>query len=140
MNRCILDASVIAAAFFKEQFQEHASTLLASDCSPMAPGIIISEVGNVIWKRFRRGEIDEEEADQLLVDFLRVPLQITPSEDLIESALPIAMRTDRTVYDSLYVALAVKTESVMITADKRLINALAGSSLEKYVQWLGNVQ
>lgn len=140
MNRCILDASVIAAAFFREELEEHASVLLASDCSQMAPGIVISEVGNVIWKRFRRGEISEEEAGQLLADFLRLPLQITPSEDLIESALLIAMRSDRTVYDSLYIALAVKTESVMVTADKRLINVLAGSPLEKYVEWLGDVQ
>ena len=50
------------------------------------------------------------------------------------------MRSDRTVYDGLYVALAVKTDSVLVTVDKRLINALAGSPLEKYVEWLGDVQ
>ena len=140
MNRCVLDASVIATAFFNEEFEEHATALLASDCSHLAPELIVSEVGNVIWKRFRRGEISEAEADQLLVDFLRLPLQMTTSEDLIESALQIAMRTDRTVYDSLYVALAVKSDSTMVTADKRLINALAGGPLEKYVVRLGTVQ
>lgn len=140
MKRCIIDASVIATAFFQEEFEELSWTLLASDCSLLAPEMIIAEVGNVIWKRFRRGEISEEEAGQLLADFLRLPLRITPSESLIESALQIAMRANRTAYDSLYVALAVKTESVMVTADKRLINALAGSPLEKYVKWLGDVQ
>ncbi len=49
------------------------------------------------------------------------------------------MQYDRTIYDSLYVALAVKTNSKMITADKRLIDALAGSPLEKYVMWLGEL-
>jgi len=80
------------------------------------------------------------EASTLLADFVRLPLQITPSEKLIQSALQIAMQYDRTVYDSLYVALAVKTGSTMITADKRLINALADSPLEKYVKWLGDVK
>jgi len=140
MKQRIVDASVIAAAFFQEEFEERAWTLLASDCSLLAPGMIIEEVGNVIWKKFRRKEIDEDEASQLLTDFLNLPLKITPSSTLIESALEIAMEKDRTVYDSLYVALAVKTDAVMVTADKRLVNALAGSPMEKYVQWLGNVK
>lgn len=140
MKQRIIDASVIATAFFQEELEEIAWTLLASDCSLLAPGMIIEEVGNVIWKKFRRKEIDENEASQLLTDFLHLPLQITPSIYLIESALEIAMKKDRTVYDSLYIALAVRTESVMVTADKRLINALAGSPLEKYVKWLGDVQ
>ena len=78
MNRCVLDASVIATAFFNEEFEEHATALLASDCSHLAPELIVSEVGNVIWKRFRRGEISEAEADQLLVDFLRLDFIVFP--------------------------------------------------------------
>jgi len=140
MKQRILDASVIAAAFFQEEFEEIAWTLLASDCSLLAPGMIIEEVGNVIWKKFRRKEIDENEASQLLTDFLHLPFQITPSSYLIESALEIAMEKDRTVYDSLYVALAVETKSTMITADKRLVNSLADSPLEKYVMWLGDLK
>ena len=44
------------------------------------------------------------------------------------------MSHDRTVYDSLYVALAVQSKSVMITADERLANALAA---KLPVKWLG---
>ncbi len=139
MKRCVLDASVIAASIFQEELKNHASALLASDCVQMAPAIIIAEVGNVIWKRFRRQEIHEVEAGKIMAGFLRLPLEMTASEKLIESALQIAMQYDRTAYDSLYVALAVKTGSTMITADKRLVNALAGSPLEKYVKWLGNL-
>ena len=140
MKRCVIDASVIAASIFQEELEKCSSALLASDHVQMAPAIIIAEVGDVIWKRFRRQEIREEEADTILTGFFRLPLKITASEKLIESALRIAMQYDRTVYDSLYVALALKTDSTVVTADKRLINALAGSPLEKYVKWLGDVQ
>ena len=40
-------------------------------------------------------------------------------------ALRIAFAYDRAVYDCLYVALAVRSKSQMITADERLANALA---------------
>jgi len=140
MKRCVIDASLIAASMFQEEFEEPASALLASNCIQVAPAIIFAEVGNVIWKRFRLKEINEIEAGKLLAGFFRLPLRITPSEKLIKSSLQIAMQYDRTAYDSLYVALAVKTDAMMVTTDKRLVNALAGSPLEKYVRWLGEVK
>jgi predicted nucleic acid-binding protein len=140
MKRCVIDASLIAAAMFQEEFEEPASALLASNRIQVAPAIIFAEVCNVIWKRFRRKEISEVEAGKLLAGFLHLPLRITSSEKLIESALQIAMQYDRTAYDSLYIALAVKTDAVMVTADKRLVKALAGGPLEKYVRWLGEVK
>ncbi len=140
MKQCVIDASVVAASLLLEEFEEDASALLASSRVQMAPAIIFAEVGNVIWKRFRRQEIHEVEARKLLNVFSRLPIEITPSEKLIESALQIAMQYDRSVYDSLYVALAVKSDAVMVTADKRLVNSLVGSPLEKYVLWLGDVK
>ena len=140
MNRCVIDASVVAASLLQEELEEYSSALLASNRVQMAPAIIFAEIGNVLWKRFRRQEINEVEASTLLAEFFRLPLRITPSEKLIESALQIAMQYDRSVYDSLYVALAVETDSTMVTTDKRLVNSLAGSPLEKYVEWIGNVR
>jgi predicted nucleic acid-binding protein len=57
-----------------------------------------------------------------------------PSFDLLPQALLLAMSHDRTVYESLYVALAVQSKSEMITADERLANALAAKFP---VKWLG---
>jgi predicted nucleic acid-binding protein len=57
-----------------------------------------------------------------------------PGEELLPDALEIAFAYDRSVYDSLYVALAIQFKTEMITADERLANALA-SRLP--VKWLG---
>ena len=138
MKVCVVDASVIVAAFFQEQFADAAVTLLKSARPLHAPDLVIAEIASVIWKRHRRNEIDDAEAAGLLADFRTLPLHITSSGELIESAIELALRTDRTVYDCLYLALAVKTKSIMVTADKRLVNALGRTPLEKHIIWIGD--
>lgn len=137
MKPRVVDASVVAAAFFQEEHARAAGTLLASGADLFAPDLICAEVANVIWKRSGRGEIAPEEANELLDDFLRLPLQLTPSRPLVEAALPLALATGRTVYDCLYLALAIQTKSVLVTADRRLVNALAGGPLARRVAWIG---
>jgi hypothetical protein len=57
-----------------------------------------------------------------------------PSRTLITEALRIGLAYDRPLYDCLYVALAIRSRSQMITADERLANALAAYLP---VKWLG---
>jgi len=57
-----------------------------------------------------------------------------PSADLVPEALEIAAAYGRTVYDSLYIALAQQKQTNLITADEKLANALA---LYLPVKWLG---
>ncbi len=140
MKACVLDASVVAAAFFQEDHADRAQRLLAGGCALYAPDLIYAELANVIWKRHSRGEIDTDEAGRLLADFRSLPLRITPCGDLVEAALELALRLGRSIYDCLYLALAVKKRSVMVSADKRLVNALAGTPLAKHIAWIGSTR
>jgi len=137
MKSCVLDASVVATAFFQEEHADAARALLVSRDMLYAPDLIRVEFANVIWKRHGRGEIDEEEANQLLSDLLSLPLRITASDVLIDSALKLALGTGRTVYDCLYLALAIKTKAMMFSSDRRLVNALAHGPLSKHIAWIG---
>ena len=140
MKPCVLDASVVAAAFFQEEGADQARALLVSGREMHAPDLVYAELANVIWKRCGRGEIDQDEAGRLLGDFLRLPLEITPSGDLAEPALQLALGSGRTVYDCLYLALAVRTKTVLFSADKRLVNAMARTPLAKHVAWIGDTR
>ena len=53
---------------------------------------------------------------------------------LLEDAVAIAVAFDRSVYDSLYIALALTAKSEFITADERLANAVAA---HLPVKWIG---
>ncbi len=61
-------------------------------------------------------------------------LTTVPTQGLIEQAFRIATDFNRTVYDSIYVALAVGSRAELITADERLANAVAAYLP---VKWLG---
>ena len=54
----------------------------------------------------------------------------------MEAALEIAVRTGRTVYDSLYVALAVQLDGRLVTADEKLYNALKDGPLGARILWV----
>jgi predicted nucleic acid-binding protein len=57
-----------------------------------------------------------------------------PSATLVEPAVQIARAYARTVYDCLYVVLAIQTRTQCVTADEKLANSLAG---RMPVIWLG---
>jgi predicted nucleic acid-binding protein len=66
-------------------------------------------------------------ADDILAQLPRQAITRHDSAGLLNEALELACRTARTVYDCLYLALAVRLGGPMVTADDRLVNALAGT-------------
>src|SRR4051812_33033498 len=118
MSRYVVDASVAIKWFLPEIHSEAAQRLLSEDHTLLIPDLLFSEVGNILWKRVRNGELTSEEAATLLQTLGGLPLIVSPSWPVVALALEIACRTFRTVYDSLYVALAISEKAVLVTADE----------------------
>ena len=133
MRLAVVDASLVVQLYFEEDHSAEAEWLFRQNKVLFAPDMIWPECANAIWKRLRRGNLSKADATDIANRVFRLPLCIHASVDLIQDALKLAIEFDRTVYDSLYVALAVKTDSTMVTTGCRLVNTLAGSPLEKYV-------
>jgi predicted nucleic acid-binding protein len=62
-----------------------------------------------------------------------------PTGPLVVPAFDLADRSNRTVYDCLYLALAVQLGGVMVTADDKLANALAGTPWAAHITRLQDV-
>ncbi len=137
MSSVVVDASVAGKWFFAEQHSDRSSRLLSSRRTLLAPDLLMTEFGNLIWKRCRRSELSQDEARAVLRDFLRIPLSIVPSSPLVGPALEIALACDRTFYDCLYLALAVNRNCRLVTADERFVNALASGPYSRYIRWIG---
>jgi predicted nucleic acid-binding protein len=100
------------------------------------PDLFWVEMGNVLGKAVRRGRCTKATAFAGLRELKQQSLLTAASGTLVEAALEIALQFDRTVYDSVYVALAQQRGAQLITADERLANALAA---HYPVKWLGSI-
>lgn len=134
MRTLVVDASVVAKCFFPEEHSAESRRLLSPRRALLAPELIWSEAGNIAWKRVRRGEIDADEARQFVADLIRLPLEVFPSQTLLAPALELAMATDRTVYDCMYLALAIDRKCRLVTADERFVKALAPTPFAKHIR------
>lgn len=136
MSKIVLDASVLIKLFINEEGSRRAVNAVKKADALLAPDLIWSEVGNILWKYVRRDELDRDAAMSILQDMLQMPILITASKDLAPVALALATQNDRTVYDCLYLALAVQARCIVLTADQKLVNALAGHSLSQFLKAL----
>ena len=141
MTSVVVDASVAVKWCLPSQREElvaQAEELLASskrnEIRFLVPDLFWVEVANALWKAVRRGEMLGENAPTALAYLHDLDIVTIPSIDLVPQAMFVAVNHGRTVYDSLYVALAMRSESQLITADERLANAMAARFP---VKWLG---
>ena len=141
MNTLVLDASVAvkwAIPSAREPLTDESVRLLKryvdSEVEFIVPDVFWAEVGNVLWKGTRQRRWRQDEAEAVAADMKARDFATVSSVILLPEALRIAFAYDRSVYDCLYVALAVQSKTELITADERLANALAA---HLPVKWLG---
>ncbi|MEK6643336.1 MAG: type II toxin-antitoxin system VapC family toxin [Planctomycetota bacterium] len=137
MKEWVVDASVAAKWFLPEAHSTQSAKLLSGRAALYAPDLILPEFGSVLWKRVGRRELSHDEATGILADFLRMPLVILSSAPILPAAMELALRTRRTVYDCLYLALALDRGCRLMTGDERFANALAGGVYAGSVKWIG---
>ena len=122
--QCVVDASVAAKWFLPEPYKDEAEELLRDFLDEkvelIAPDLIVSEVGNILWKRSTlRGEISATQASRSYANFLALGLILRPSSTFAAAALKLAAEESHPVYDMLYVALAERNGCDFVTADEK---------------------
>lgn len=141
----VLDASVALKWYLPEEHAVKARLLVTRDRFVgdrrfQTPELFFPECGSILWKRVRRGDTTPEEAATVMDALLALPFIIQPHPPLMRAALTLAVSTDRSVYDCLYLALAVRERTRLITADQRLYRALSGGPLARYLLWIEDVE
>jgi predicted nucleic acid-binding protein len=116
--RWVVDASVAAKWLAPEPESANASALLDDELA--APDLLFAEVGNILFKKQLRAEMDPATAQLAARWLLHVPMAVYDSAGLLDEALALALRLQHPAYDCFYLALAQRIDAPLVTADRRL--------------------
>lgn len=132
MSALVVDASIVAKWFLREEESDAARDLLRKNRVLRAPDLLVAEMGSVLWKRLERKELNLEQAELIVGRLAAAPVILTPTEELMTMALRIAHLHGRNFYDCTYLALALREKCRMVTADLRFLKALRETPLSAY--------
>ncbi len=128
MKEIVVDSSVVIKWFVPQANSIQARKILDKyqdgELFLLAPDLIYAEVGNIIWKLHRFQGVSQVDAEAILNTFQSITLVITPSSSLLNDAYRLAVAYQRTVYDSLYIALSLRRQCQFVTADEKLVNSV----------------
>ncbi len=133
--KLVVDASVAIKWYIPEPDSVQAVPLLDGRAQLLAPDLLTAELGNILWKKTRAGELTRADAVDIADAFVSVcPVTIWPSTLLLRGALDIAVNFQRPIYDALYLALAVAQNCPFVTADDRFARAINNTKLRPFVR------
>ncbi len=119
MTLAVVDASIVVRWYVTDD-PLHAKALEVKRLyEAIAPTLLLAEVANAMWKYVRIGRMQIEDACES-VAVLPDLLTLTDDRLLVGAAQRLSAEINHPVYDCLYMALARREASMLVTADKRL--------------------
>ena len=113
----VIDASVALKWVLNEAGAESADALLDEEL--IAPALWLLQAADALWRRARRGDISADEAAERLAELYNAPVTTAGIEEDLTAASALATMLDHPVHDCLYLALAIREDTFVVTADSR---------------------
>lgn len=138
-----IDASVVAKWHFPEGLSEVALSLLerttAAEVRLVAPVLLLYELGSIIVKKLRIGQVRPDDAEIIIASLATAPIKLVSAEELLPRALALSMAIRASFYDALYLAVAEECDGKLLTADVSLVNQARNSGLSHRITSLGEL-
>jgi len=113
----VIDSSALVKYIVKEPGWRRIEEFISAGC--ITVDLALKELCNALWKRVMRKELDESLATKLMNTILtRRIVRIYPQEPLLVEALKLSTNISLPIYDVIYIVLARKLKSELITSDK----------------------
>jgi predicted nucleic acid-binding protein len=126
----VLDCSVAAKWVLREPGSEPALRLLEryrlGEISLIAPDLLLAEFGSLLGKRNRRKQISEEQAHEAFRLMTKCAPRLFDTPPRLHRALDLSLHHQMSLWDCVYLALAVERQCPCLTADHRLFRAGGG--------------
>lgn len=130
--KLVIDASVFAKWGLPEEKNEQALKLradyIAGKIQLFAPPLLLTEVGNVMWKAIHRKDLFPQEKGGEILQALweLAPEIVQVNRRFSSNVLDLALNLEITYYDALYLATGKKLDIASITADRELYKKAKG--------------
>ncbi len=122
MSLCVVDASAAAAWLLPDEDNPVNTLESVASAAPHAPWLFWAEVRNILIVCERRGRLPAGDAEPFLaaLDGLGIAFDTAPSEPEV---LRLSRQYGLTVYDALYLELALRLQAPLLTLDRKLARA-----------------
>ena len=118
----VVDASVLANALADDGVAGGAArTVLRGQTSINAPALIDVETVSVLRRLWLAGSLSDSRFGRAVDDLTTLPIIRHSMTRLVHRA--VALRSNATAYDAMYVALAEVLACTLVTRDRRLASA-----------------
>ncbi len=134
MTLIVLDASVAIKWVVEEEGSDAATDLAQHEL--WAPDLLRVECANALWAKSRRGELNHAEVVERNDALATVPMTLVPQQDVLADAVRLALELEHPVYDCLYLALAIRHDTYVVTADHRFLNVVRQSDYRERIHLL----
>lgn len=124
-QKLVLDASAVVRIIEGSALGEDLAARVLQADLVLAPGLMLTEVANALWRLQRAGQLEADGLQQRLSRAASLVDHIEPDRSLQAEALALACHLGHPVYDCLYLVLARREVAQLLTADQKLLQLAA---------------
>lgn len=132
----VLDASVALKLVTLEPGTVEAQALLDRSEERIAPDWMLAEAASGLANKMRYENLDREAAQKSLAALPAFIDRFVEAAPLLGRAMNMAAELDHSLYDCLYLQIAIDEEGVVVTADEGLVKAAGRGGLENRTERL----
>jgi predicted nucleic acid-binding protein len=123
----VLDCSLAAKWILPEPDRALALRLFdryaSGEIALIAPDLLLAEFASVLAKRRRRKQISAEQAVEAFRWMTRCTPKLYDTRPRLGNALQLSLQFQMSLWDCVYVALAMEHDCAFLTADRRLFRS-----------------
>ena len=137
--KIVIDASVLIKWYLPEIHSLEAELLVNDLFEIQAPELLITEFGNILWKKCKIAELSSEESSIVADQMLTEDITFHPHASLLRDSLRQANETGQTVHDWTYLTLALSLGAAFVTADRKFFLAIRRTRHKSSIIWVENI-
>jgi predicted nucleic acid-binding protein len=123
----VVDTMVfVYAALNVQPFRDDCYAVLTAGPDVIVPESLLAELLNAAWMHVRKSGLSVATAEAALDDALSYVARRVPIDDLWHDGLRLAVAAGHSPYDTLFVALAEREGTQVITYDAKLLTTFPG--------------